>query len=298
MKHVIPVDDHTLSNFKWDSGLRLHVRLLGGDCALEPLVHGIVLEKVLHVVQIHEGIINCNHWNLDIAWQPKIQNYRCYACILETYMQWHALMICNVTCQNCVANLLGNSRTDWMCACQETLWFSTAARKTRRPIRPKPLIPIVVMATSGLQVISHVGMLDASNNYAARARKKFCYAWKPSCAVFGPKPPFARAEKRVMGNGICRNRTWIQLKWWQFLKSPNCYDLMVQQTKRWHMDKLWVVNCSWFNFDFDTCMICSWLCQPEKLHNVNLRNGLFFPSHSKNHAILLYLAESRTTPKP
>ena len=58
---VIPVDDHTLSNFKWDSGLRMHVRLLGGDCALEPLVHGIVLEKVLHVVQIHEGIINCNH---------------------------------------------------------------------------------------------------------------------------------------------------------------------------------------------------------------------------------------------
>jgi hypothetical protein len=33
------------------------------------------------------------------------------------------------------------------------------------------------------------------------------------------------------------------------------HDLMVQQTKRWHMDKLWVVNCSWFNFDFDTCMI-------------------------------------------
>ena len=38
--------------------------LLGGNCALEPLVDGIVLQKVLHVVQIHEGIINCNHRNL------------------------------------------------------------------------------------------------------------------------------------------------------------------------------------------------------------------------------------------
>ena len=73
-------------------------------------------------------------------------------------------------------------------------------------------------------------------NYA-RARKKFCYAWKPSCAVFGPKPPFARAENKSwsMYDLPQPNKNSTEMWWWKFSKSPNYYSLKVQQTKHRHI---------------------------------------------------------------
>ena len=64
-----------------------------------------------------------------------------------------------------------------------TLWFSTAARKTRRPIRPKPLMPIVVMATSDVVARTCTNMHELADDFA----KLHANSFHPSC--LGTKSP-------------------------------------------------------------------------------------------------------------